>query len=70
MLIKTVSGLLAALAIMSSTAAFAQPARYRSYNDYRAWGGEPKSYGAGHMPRAFYDQEQPGYPQSPPGGGE
>ena len=31
--------------------------------------GEPASHGAGHMPRAFYDQEQPGYPQSPPGGG-
>jgi hypothetical protein len=27
------------------------------------------SYGAGHMPEAFYDQEQPGYPQSPPGTG-
>jgi len=32
-------------------------------------GGEPFSYGAGHAPRAFYDQQQPGYPQSPPGGG-
>src|SRR5262249_3830929 len=31
--------------------------------------GEPISHGAGHAPRAFYDQEQPGYPQSPPGGG-
>jgi hypothetical protein len=31
--------------------------------------GEPLSYGAGHLPRAFYDQEQAGYPQSPPGGG-
>lgn len=68
MLIKTVSGLVAAVAIMTSTAAFAQQA-YRS-QDYRAWGGEPKSYGAGHAPRAFYDQEQPGYPQSPPSGGE
>jgi hypothetical protein len=63
MFTKTVSGLLAALAIMTSTAAFAQPARYRS------WGGEPKTYGAGHEPRAFYYQEQPGYPQSPPEGG-
>lgn len=25
--------------------------------------------GAGRMPRAFIDQEQPGFPQSPPGGG-
>ncbi len=31
--------------------------------------GEPGSRGDGRMPRAFYDQEQPGYPQSPPGGG-
>jgi hypothetical protein len=31
--------------------------------------GEPSTQGAGHLPRAFYDQEQPGYPQSPPGGG-
>jgi hypothetical protein len=31
--------------------------------------GEPITYGAGHAPRAFYDQQQPGYPQSPPGGG-
>jgi|EndMetStandDraft_5_1072996.scaffolds.fasta_scaffold635308_1 hypothetical protein len=29
--------------------------------------GEPISHGAGHLPRAFYDQEQAGYPQSPPG---
>ena len=64
MLIKTISGLVAALAIMTSTAAFAQDA-----TSYRAWGGEPKSYGAHHMPQAFYAQEQPGYPQSPPGGG-
>jgi len=61
MFIKTVSGLVAALAIMTSTAAFAQHA-----TNYRTWGGEPKSYGAGHMPEAFYNQEQPGYPQSPP----
>jgi hypothetical protein len=68
MRIKTLSGLVAALAIMTSTAAYAQ--HYEGYRgDYRAWGGEPKSFGAGHMPRAFYDQEQPGYPQSPPGGG-
>jgi hypothetical protein len=64
MFIKTVSGLVAALAIMTSTAAFAQHA-----NNYRTFGGEPKSYGAQHMPEAFYNQEQPGYPQSPPGGG-
>ena len=64
MFIKTVSGLVAALAIMTSTAAFAQHAP-----SYRTFGGEPKSFGAGHLPQAFYDQEQPGYPQSPPGGG-
>lgn len=63
MFVKTVTGLVAALAILTSTAAFAQQA------DYRSFGGEPKSFGANHMPRAFYDQEQAGYPQSPPGGG-
>ncbi len=31
--------------------------------------GEPQSYGAGRAPGAFYQQVQPGYPQSPPGGG-
>lgn len=31
--------------------------------------GEPASHGAGQLPRAFYDQEQAGFPQSPPGGG-
>jgi hypothetical protein len=31
--------------------------------------GEPISHGAGRLPRAFHDQEQAGYPQSPPGGG-
>ena len=31
--------------------------------------GEPVSQGAGQLPRAFRDQEQAGYPQSPPGGG-
>jgi hypothetical protein len=25
--------------------------------------------GAGHLPRAFIEQQQPGFPQSPPGGG-
>lgn len=70
MFIKTVSGLVAALAIMTSTAAFAQPVQqYRPYSYERGYNLEPKSYGAGHMPKAFYDQEQPGYPQSPPGGG-
>lgn len=38
-------------------------------NDAGATFGEPISHGAGHAPRAFYDQEQPGFPQSPPGGG-
>jgi hypothetical protein len=30
---------------------------------------EPPTQGAGHMPRAFYDQQQFGYPQSPSSGG-
>ena len=30
-------------------------------------GWEPASQGAGRLPRAFQDQVQPGYPQSPPG---
>jgi hypothetical protein len=81
---KTVFALVSALAVTTSTAAFAQhvdPSPYADQQqqyqsapaeqDYRSVpGGEPKSFGAGAMPRAFYDQEQPGYPQSPPGGGE
>src|SRR5690349_5706887 len=31
--------------------------------------GEPVSRAAGQLPRAFYDQQQAGFPQSPPGGG-
>ena len=38
-------------------------------NDQPTTFGEPISHGAGRLPRAFYDQEQAGYPQSPPGGG-
>jgi hypothetical protein len=74
MSIKAVLALVSALAATTSTAAFAQhvdPTPYSEQQTYRSVpGGEPKSFGAGHMPRAFYDQEQPGYPQSPPGGGE
>src|SRR5262249_39417140 len=42
---------------------------------YRAQGfrtgtfGEPTSQGGDHLPGAFYEQEQPGYPQSLPSGG-
>ena len=38
----------------------------------RLYGGETFSaptQGAGHLPHAFIDQQQPGFPQSPPGGG-
>lgn len=59
MLIKTVTGLIAAALILTSSAAFA-----RHGHHHRGW-----SFGAGHMPRAFYSQMQRGYPQSPPGGG-
>ena len=31
--------------------------------------GAPIMRGDGRLPRAFYDQEQSGYPQSPPEGG-
>jgi hypothetical protein len=31
--------------------------------------GAPVVHGDGHLPRAFYDQEQAGFPQSPPDGG-
>jgi hypothetical protein len=71
MFIKTAPVLLVALAIMTSTAAFAQRAYYRTWGENVAPRvfDEPKSHSAGHQPRAFYDQEQPGYPQSPPEGG-
>jgi hypothetical protein len=38
----------------------------------RLQGGEgfnAPTQGAGRLPHAFIDQQQPGYPQSPPGGG-
>ncbi len=38
----------------------------------RLYGGEifdAPTQGAGHLPHAFIDQQQPGFPQSPPGGG-
>jgi len=74
---KTLLALVSVLAVATSTAAFAQHAKRTdrfqqapaSLNYGGVPGGEPMSYGAGHMPRAFYDQEQPGYPQSPPSGG-
>jgi hypothetical protein len=74
MSMKAVFVLVSALAATTSTAAFAQRgvdgAPIRDPQAYRSVpGGEPMSYGAGLMPRAFYDQEQPGYPQSPPSGG-
>lgn len=48
----------------------AQLSPYRgSLTNYGVYGAEPQSYGAGRMPEAFYEQQQPGYPQSPPSGG-
>jgi hypothetical protein len=41
------------------------PVRLQDQNTF----GAPISQGAGHAPGAFYQQEQTGYPQSPPGGG-
>jgi len=38
----------------------------------RLYGGESftaPTQGAGRLPHAFIDQQQPGFPQSPPGGG-
>lgn len=52
---KTVLGLSALVVLVTSTTAFAFT--------------EPKSRGAGHLPEAYYSQQQDGYPQSPPGGG-
>lgn len=84
MMVKTVLGLATALAIASTGTAFAQsqrnvpyPYQYRTYQSAPAglYGdpgpsfGEPASQGAGHMPGAFFEQEQPGFPQSPPEGG-
>ncbi|HKS64867.1 MAG TPA: hypothetical protein VJT13_24420 [Xanthobacteraceae bacterium] len=45
------------------------PVRLQNQNTFRGTFQEPISHGAGHAPGAFYQQEQPGYPQSPPGGG-
>ena len=70
-IIRTVSGLLASLAIMTSTAALAEPPYYRTWHENvspRIF-QQPIRRDAAQMPRAFYDQQQPGYPQSPPGGG-
>ena len=45
----------------SSAVGLQRPGAFRGY--------EPASSGAGHLPGAFHQQQQPGYPQSPPGGG-
>jgi hypothetical protein len=45
------------------------PVRLQNQDTFRGTFQEPISHGAGHAPGAFYQQEQPGYPQSPPGGG-
>jgi len=45
------------------------PVRLENQDTFGGTFQEPISHGAGHAPGAFYQQEQPGYPQSPPGGG-
>jgi hypothetical protein len=45
------------------------PVRLQAEGFHAQGFGEPISRGADHLPRAFYDQEQAGYPQSPPGVG-
>lgn len=40
----------------------------RGFQD-QGFSRNPTTQGAGHAPGAFYEQEQSGYPQSPPGGG-
>jgi len=45
------------------------PVRLQNQDTFGGTFQEPISHGAGHAPGAFYQQEQPGYPQSPPGGG-
>jgi hypothetical protein len=45
------------------------PVRLQNQNTFGGTFQEPISHGAGRAPGAFYQQEQPGYPQSPPSGG-
>src|ERR1043165_1102809 len=45
------------------------PVRLQNQDTFGGTFQEPISHGAGRAPGAFYQQEQPGYPQSPPGGG-
>ena len=45
------------------------PVRLQNQNTFGGTFQEPVSQGAGRAPGAFYQQVQPGYPQSPPSGG-
>lgn len=78
MSLRAVLALVSALAATTSTAALAQhvdPSPYSQHPEYssapvdRDDGGESARVGAGDMPRAFDDQERPGYPLLPPNGG-
>lgn len=45
------------------------PVRLQEDNGFNDGFIEPTPRGGGHLPGAFYQQVQPGFPQSPPGGG-
>ena len=45
------------------------PVRLQNQGTFGGTFQEPISQGAGRAPGAFYQQIQPGYPQSPPSGG-
>ena len=45
------------------------PVRLQNQDTFGGTFQEPITRGAGQLPGAFYQQEQAGYPQSPPGGG-
>src|ERR1044072_549167 len=45
------------------------PVRLQNQDTFGGQFQEPITRGAGQLPGAFYQQEQAGYPQSPPGGG-
>jgi len=79
MSVKAVFALVSAVAFTTSTAALAQhvdPSPYTQHPEYRSapvdrdYGGEPKSFGARDMPRAFDTEEQSRYSLSPPNGAE
>ena len=45
------------------------PVRLQNQETFDGSFQEPITHGAGRAPGAFYQQQQPGYPQSPPSGG-